>query len=292
MDGARFGWYFSGMSSRAQIPVFALYGETGRFPDLVHSERISDRASDLGWTIRAHRHAHMAQLFCLGDGQAEVRIDQQSRPLLAPVFLFLPPQVVHGFSFRPGTEGLVQSFPLSVLTGLAHAQDGFLGALSRPLSGRPDALVQALSTQLHDALRQTGPLRAPLILGLTQALLAHVAATGQGEAHDAPSQLLARLDGLIAGNLALGWKPADYARALSVSTGHLNRLVRAGRGVSTSGLIETATMTEACRLLAFTRMTAAEVGYRLGFADPSYFARRFRHRIGEAPGAYRARFSG
>lgn len=79
--------------------------------------------------------------------------------------------------------------------------------------------------------------------------------------------------------------------ACCCTPGHLNRLCQAALGTSASRHIEALTMTEARRLLAFTRLTVAEVGYRLGFADPSYFSRRFRAETGESPSAYRARFN-
>jgi AraC family transcriptional activator of pobA len=55
--------------------------------------------------------------------------------------------------------------------------------------------------------------------------------------------------------------------------------------------IEAAMMAEARRLLAFTRLQVSEVGYRLGFSDPSYFSKRFKAKEGLTPLAYKARFA-
>ncbi|WP_207101751.1 helix-turn-helix transcriptional regulator, partial [Paracoccus shandongensis] len=55
--------------------------------------------------------------------------------------------------------------------------------------------------------------------------------------------------------------------------------------------IETVLMTEARRLLAFTRLPIAEIGHRLGFDDPPYFSRRFRVATGQSPSEYRGRFA-
>lgn len=96
---------------------------------------------------------------------------------------------------------------------------------------------------------------------------------------------------LIARHMAEGWGVADYASALSVTAGHLNRICRAATGTSAGRHIEIAVMTEASRLLAFTQLPVTEVGYRLGFDDPSYFSRRFRALRGEAPSDYRRRFA-
>lgn len=103
---------------------------------------------------------------------------------------------------------------------------------------------------------------------------------------------IARLDALVAKHLGERWSARDYAHALHVTTGHLNRQVRAATGVSLTSYLETATMTEACRLIAFTRLTFTEVSYRIGYDDPSYFSRRFRMRIGETPSQYRLRVAG
>jgi AraC family transcriptional activator of pobA len=46
-------------------------------------------------------------------------------------------------------------------------------------------------------------------------------------------------------------------------------------------------MTEACRLLAYTRLPVAGIAFRLGYDDPSHFSKRFRAVCGMAPSAYR-----
>ena len=51
-------------------------------------------------------------------------------------------------------------------------------------------------------------------------------------------------------------------------------------------------MGEASRLLAFTRLPMSEIGYRLGFDDPSHFSKRFRAARGLAPSAYRRQLEG
>ncbi|WP_156117912.1 AraC family transcriptional regulator, partial [Paracoccus sp. PAMC 22219] len=58
---------------------------------------------------------------------------------------------------------------------------------------------------------------------------------------------------------------------------------------SPHALAELHLMREACRLLAYTRMTAQQVAFQLGYQDPSYFNRRFRNAFGVSPGGYRRR---
>ena len=270
------------------IPVFTLYGETGRFPDLVHSERIPDRAPAHGWTIAPHRHAQMAQLFLVTEGHAIADIDGTAHVLEGGTLLYVPATAVHAFRFAPGTDGLVQSFP-SGLPGGHGAAPSLAQALALPFCRPVPPPLAALMAQLHDVLASTGAFRNDAAAGLTQAILALAAALPHDAAPAAgANRHMAAFTALVATHVADGWSASDYARALSVSTGHLSRICREATGLGAKAYIEQAVMQEAARLLAFTRMTAAEAGYRLGFADPSYFSRRFRKHLGLSPTAYRA----
>ncbi|HBM41366.1 MAG TPA: AraC family transcriptional regulator, partial [Sulfitobacter sp.] len=137
------------------------------------------------------------------------------------------------------------------------------------------------------------PFRAQIAVGLGHAVLASIAAWGttQNRRNDAPQDdRLSRLDQLIGDPDSAGWMAKDFASTLGISTGHLSRLCRAAKGLSATAYIEARHVEEACRMLAFTRLSVAEVGYRLGFADPSYFSRRFRIVQGVTPSQYRQQF--
>lgn len=294
MDGGRNEWYFSGMALQSQIPVFNLFGETGAFPDIIHCERIWDRARLHDWVIAPHRHREMVQAFLMHQGEARVRVDGTDGHLEDGTFLFVPVQAVHGFSFRQGCEGLVLSIPLAVVSTIIAASDELAARLARPFIGRADARVLALAAEIAAAFRSSSPFRAVLLAGLAQSLLAALAEIAAQEAA-AVSPLVHRrlleLDRLLARHLSDGWGVAEYAAALAVTPGHLNRICQTATGESAARYIEMTIMTEASRLLAFTRLPVAEIGFRLGFRDPPYFSRRYRARTGETPSAYRARFA-
>lgn len=294
MDAAGGGWYFPGMATESAIPAFTLFGETGAFPDVVHCERVWDRARLHGWTISPHRHHDMAQLFVMRQGRARVRLDGRTFELAPGQVLFVPALFVHGFRFVAGTEGLVLSFPGAVLSQGIAATEGPARILSQPIVAPLEAGIDALCGQIQETFAGTGPFRASLLVALSHALLlALVQAAAQSDPGPRPlaRRRVADLDRLVARHMGDGWGPADYASALAVTPGHLNRLCQAALGTSASRHIEALTMIEARRLLAFTRLSVAEIGYRLGFADPSYFSRRFRAVTGESPSDYRLRFA-
>jgi AraC family transcriptional activator of pobA len=294
MDHYDKGWYFSCMEPTPAIPVFTLFGETDAFPDVVHSERIVDRAPAHGWTIFAHRHAQLAQLFLIETGSAEAVVDGQKVSLTDNHLLFVPPQAVHSFVFAPATTGWVQSFPMSIVSSIDPGGSDIGRVLSGPFSGPSDARLLNVMLDLDETLTQIGTFRTQAAVGLAHAILARVAEIGniaQPPGERSTPARLKQLNGLIASHLQDDWTARDYANAMAISTGHLARLCRNYMGMSTSAYIEAAVMQEASRLLAFTQMTVTEAAYRLGFNDPSYFSRRFRAVHGVTPSDYRKQFS-
>jgi len=72
---------------------------------------------------------------------------------------------------------------------------------------------------------------------------------------------------------------------------HLNNSVKSVTGQTPGRLIRQETVMEAKRLFVYMEMTAAEVGYKLGFNDPSYFSRFFQRETGVSTMKFRHRLS-
>ncbi|GAA3858804.1 helix-turn-helix domain-containing protein [Saccharothrix violaceirubra] len=82
---------------------------------------------------------------------------------------------------------------------------------------------------------------------------------------------------------------ADYARELGYSTRTLARATRDATGLAPKEFLDRRIVLEARRLLAHTDLPAAAIGTRLGFSDPTNFAKYFRQRTALAPGEFRLR---
>ncbi|MEL6522167.1 MAG: helix-turn-helix domain-containing protein [Pseudomonadota bacterium] len=282
------------MSVPSSIPVFTLFGETEQFPDVVHCERFSARAPGHGWRISAHRHRHMAQLFLIDRGRVDAKVDGLEICLRDGEFLYISAQTAHEFVFEPNTKGYVLSFPLMVLNSIGPASPDLLTALAEPFTGTIDAPLEQLTNLLADSVQMSSPYRAQRAVGLAHSVLSHLADLSVTSCRNSPqpiSSRLSELDELILLHMAENWTASDYAADLSVSTGHLSRLCRSATGQGLTAYIQRGIMEEACRLLAFTLLPVSDVGYRVGFSDPSYFSRRFRAVRGMTPSEYRAQFA-
>jgi AraC family transcriptional activator of pobA len=280
------------MTPAPHIPDFALFGETESFPDLVHCEAFSARAPIHNWRISAHRHGHMAQLFIVDDGRIDAVIDGESATVQPQDFLYIPAQMVHQFTFKPNSTGLVISFPSATFDHVAGADELLRTRLAQWQAARLPKPARDVAQILVASSAMAGPFRAKRIFGLGQALLVFIAeSAGYGDpTHTKQHPILARLDALISEQAAISMSPAHAADTLAVSTGHLSRLCRAATGRGAGAYIERKRMQEACRMLAFTQTPVSEIGFQLGYSDPSYFSKRFRHVVQTSPSEYRARF--
>ena len=102
------------------------------------------------------------------------------------------------------------------------------------------------------------------------------------------SPLVFRFLKLLENDLRREHQVAHYADHLGITPGHLSHLTRSHLGLSAGALIRSRLLAEARRLLLYSDLPAREVGYELGFEDPSYFSRFFKRGTGRAPSTYRA----
>lgn len=80
---------------------------------------------------------------------------------------------------------------------------------------------------------------------------------------------------------------AQYAKLLKMTPNHLNDTIRDQTGHSAGDIIRQRRMLNAKRLLLHSDLSVAEIGYQMGFKDPSYFSRFFRRYLGQTPADFR-----
>lgn len=80
---------------------------------------------------------------------------------------------------------------------------------------------------------------------------------------------------------------AEAADAVHVTPNYLCRLFREHAGETPMGYLLSARMREAGTLLAFTDLPIYTIAEKLGYGEPSYFARLFRRVYGQSPQTYR-----
>ncbi|MDR0228326.1 MAG: helix-turn-helix domain-containing protein [Flavobacteriaceae bacterium] len=76
---------------------------------------------------------------------------------------------------------------------------------------------------------------------------------------------------------------SDYAKALNVHINHLNASIKSTTGKTTTQILKNRLFEEAKNLLKNTSWDIAEVGYTLGFEQPSHFNNFFKKHANQTP---------
>jgi AraC family transcriptional regulator, transcriptional activator of pobA len=74
----------------------------------------------------------------------------------------------------------------------------------------------------------------------------------------------------------------EYAEALNVSPNYLNEVIKSSIQISAKDYIQNRLMLEAKRMTLFTRKSMKEIGFDLGFDDPSHFSKFFKSNTGQS----------
>ncbi|MFD2261432.1 helix-turn-helix domain-containing protein [Lacibacterium aquatile] len=278
---------------RPAIPRYSLYGEPASPAegDFVHHETIPDRAAPHGWRIEPHRHADLRHMMLVTAGGGTLACDERLIRFDAPCLILLPPALVHGFLFDPGTDGHVLTLAEDFVRDLAGVKlTGEIETLLDRALVLPDA--QALTEgfeRLAAEIASDRPARtlaiAGHILGLwAEVVRLHPAETSEGSAEERLYRAyLSLVQQHAAHNIAIGF----YAARLKLTEARLTALCRHVAGLSPLEVIQRHRLAEAKRQLLYTDASIADVGIACGFEDPAYFSRFFQKQAGCAPGLWR-----
>lgn len=248
--------------------------------------------------LRPHYHEFF-QLFFLR-GRATVMQDFEEFAVEGTTLVFLTPGQVHTVSPGQGMSGTTISFsqaffdhqaqPPSVLYGLPY----FYPVDVKPWLTVPDAEVARLVDLFEVVQREFDQAQsgaAEVIRSLLHILMVWVNRVYE-QVH--PVREVSRAAQMArAFHLAVEQKFRElhavsaYAKLLSVSANHLNDTVHEQTGRSAGDIIRQRRVLDAKRLLCHSGYSVAEIGYQLGFRDPSYFSRFFRRYAGLAPEDFR-----
>lgn len=256
----------------------------------------------------AHSHDFLVLSYFERSGVSLVLHDERWAVRAGDIFVIAPGEVV---AFDPGSKALDHASGWGVffqpdafgspgsevrLSWRAHPLlfpfvGGAVGAAQRlhvPPPDRPawSARIAALQDELNRSdSGHREAVRAHLTLLLVEVARLARAATTDLEIHGDP--LLARVFRVIEQRFREAISLSDVASAVGLTPGHLTTVVRQRTGRTVLEWITERRMTEVRRLLVQTDLAVAEVGRRVGYADPAYFTRCFRRVHDTTPSGWR-----
>ena len=288
-------------TTQKQIPFYDLYGESfmRMQPDFVHLEDIQSRSADLGWEIKPHRHANLAQIICAFDSQWQVQLDDEVHNLSGNWVVTLPPGVVHGFHLAPNTKGFVLSINADVIANMEMGEDvsAFNQLVWLPQtiefrSARQAERYFSYLMMLADEMHISDPGASTTIRLLLKLLFITIARQRQLDSvQSGPSgrenRILLGFRELIDKHYQDHMTIDEYAEKLFVSVSTLSRICRQQLSQTPKRLVHQRLISEARRRLVYTQQTLDEIALTLGFKDTGYFCRFFKQMEGTTAGEFR-----
>jgi len=73
-----------------------------------------------------------------------------------------------------------------------------------------------------------------------------------------------------------------YAESLNISPNYLNEVIKSALDIPAKDFIQNRLVLEAKRMVVFTQKSGKEIGFELGFDDPSHFSKFFKSNTGQS----------
>jgi AraC-like DNA-binding protein len=248
--------------------------------------------------LRPHLHEFF-QIFIL-HGSARVMHDFVEFKALGTTIVFMSPGQIHTARPSPGLRGTTVSFTQEFFDGSSPPPsrlldfDFFFPAEIRPWLSVPPASekeILPLFRDLQNEFDRGLPGAVDVLRATLHILLVRVsrlyAKKRPPRAISRASQLARQFQLSVERHFREERSLAEYARELGVSTNHLHDVVREVTGHSAGEILRQRRLLDAKRLLSHTDLSVSEIGYQLGFRDPSYFSRFFRQAAGLTPAEFR-----
>ncbi|WP_018626230.1 helix-turn-helix domain-containing protein [Niabella aurantiaca] len=260
-------------------------------------------------TTRPHIHSFY-QVIWFKKGSGIHFVDFKGHRVQGSLLFFIARDQVHYFDQRTDYEGVLIHFN-ELFVGSKDGGVGFPAGLD--LFGNPyqapfcpvdkgtamllEAYLQLIKTELNN--EGTFAREALLSIYLKALLIQAQRSKNEFEKRagntsfmpDEKRRLLNHFVNLVDQHYTKGLTVSGYAGLLHISARTLSDLTRQILNKTPSQMIQERITLEAQRLLLHSGLNINQIGYRLGFDDPSYFVKYFKKHIRRSPSAFRKSLS-
>lgn len=255
--------------------------------------------------IKPHIHSFY-QVIWFKKGKGKHSVDFKEYDVFDNAIFFIAPNQVHYFDENTGYEGVLLHFNEQFLVQDQRPLEFFLNynlfndPYQQPsccIGSGIDNVLNEYISQMKQELENNTTLGKELILkNYLQSFLVQIQRRKNVFEQSIDYQLpildekrmqLVKFANLIDKNYTKGYSVKEYAHMLHISSRSLSDLTQQQLNKTPSQMIQERIILEAQRLLLYSELNINQVGYRLGFDDPSYFVKYFKKYTGISPSEFK-----
>ncbi|MBO0951803.1 helix-turn-helix domain-containing protein [Fibrella forsythiae] len=281
----------------SQLPVYKLHSFARHEPNApFYMTRLETLVREFKGIDQPHSHTFYL-VMCISQGSGTHTIDFKTYPIRPNQLYFLTPGQVHSWQLSTDTQGFnlffEPGFFQARLGNRLHQYSFYHSHQHVPLleiQEKQQALFSDLFNYAYQeyTLRQAN--RADVFLSFVHIILESANRQYDQQLTGADVHYYDRIrqyEALLEAQFIEVRAVSDYAAQMGLTPNHLNHICKKVLGKTASQLLHERLLTEARRLLTHTAQSVKEVGFDLGFDDPSYFVRFFRKQAGQTPVEFR-----
>ena len=288
----------SGGHNKKNLPVHTL--ESFSDEENNFSIRSFSEMNSLSRTPFPHRHAFY-EIIYIKEGEGAHIIDFESFPIRPDSLYFFSPDKIHFWQLTKPLEGSSIKFSENFLLfppsepyltdylDFFHDTEYPLNLLLSNSKGEEIRyLINRIEKEYHsDGYVRDLKIRSYLIILLIEIQRLFMEGIRKRDVIRG-SALVSLFKKMVSKNFLEHRTTAYYAEKLGISEAYLHERTKENTGLTPGQIIRKEIVMEAKRMLAHTTDTISEIGYKLGFEDPSYFGRFFKRETGLSPKSFRS----
>jgi AraC-like DNA-binding protein len=247
-----------------------------------------------GITDHPHRHNYYTVIWSFTATGKHI-IDFKEYPIDPHHIFFVSPDQVHQVITNPDPTGFVILFTPEFLEKNSIRED-FIANLKLfqksdetpplPLHDTMIGKLKAFADQMYAAFHSENDMRFETIGAYLKLFLIEcnghclLFPGSNTQTIEVGKTLVRRFKAEVEKHFAEWHQVKDYAETMNVSPNYLNEVIKSAINISAKDYIQNRILLEAKRMIVFTGKSSKEIGYQLGFDDPSHFSKFFKSNTG------------
>lgn len=243
-----------------------------------------------------HRHNYYTIIWSFTATGKHI-IDFREYPILPQHIFFVSPEQVHQVITDPSPTGFAIQFTTEFLQKNSIRND-FIANLKLfqksdetpplALNERMVATLQIFANQMMDAFHSQNEMFLETIGAYLKLFLiecnGHCSLTPSSntQSYEVGKTIVKNFKDIVELHYKEWHQVKDYADALNVTPNYLNEVIKSATDTSAKDFIQSRIILEAKRMVLFTGKSSKEVGFELGFEDPSHFSKFFKNNAGQS----------